>query len=391
MWEIARVRAPWAGRHGEGPLACVVGDMDIVRPLGLAGVRCAAPAGSGDVLHSSRFVRAAFAAADPAQDPERFAADVAGFAAGLEQPPVIFYEGDWDLLAISRNRDRLGEVARFVIADAGLVEDLIDKARFQSLASRLGLPVPPAACAAPTRASADDFDLPFPLVVKPLVRRTTLWNEASGGAKAIAVRSASELRALWPRLARTGGDVLLQALVPGPEDRVESYHAYVDAGGAVAGEFTGRKIRTHPACFGHSSAVEITAQPDVRDLGRELMARMGLRGVAKLDFKRTPEGGLKLLEVNPRFSLWHHPGALAGVNLPALVYADLTGRPRPRTGVARAGVRWCHPGLDLQARRAAGVSWPRWFGFVAGCSARSRMALDDPLPALAGARALLRS
>ena len=47
------------------------------------------------------------------------------------------------------------------------------------------------------------------------------------------------------------------------------------------------------------------------------MAALGLRGVAKLDFKRTAAGELVLLEVNPRFNLWHLPGAVAGVNLPA--------------------------------------------------------------------------
>ena len=58
----------------------------------------------------------------------------------------------------------------------------------------------------------------------------------------------------------------------------------------------------------------------LRELGRTLVQRLGLRGVAKFDFKRAADGRLFLLEVNPRFNLWHHPGALAGVNLPALVF-----------------------------------------------------------------------
>src|SRR5215470_19812901 len=40
-----------------------------------------------------------------------------------------------------------------------------------------------------------------------------------------------------------------------------------------------------------------------------------LTGVAKPDFKRAPDGRLLLLEINPRFNLWHHLGAVAGVNL----------------------------------------------------------------------------
>jgi hypothetical protein len=42
---------------------------------------------------------------------------------------------------------------------------------------------------------------------------------------------------------------------------------------------------------------------------------------AKLDFKRAPDGALRILEFNPRFNLWHYPGALGGGSLPALVHA----------------------------------------------------------------------
>ena len=110
-----------------------------------------------------------------------------------------------------------------------------------------------------------------------------------------------------------------------------------------------------------------------------MAAMYELRGVAKLDFKRAPDGARKLLEVNPRFNLWHHPGALAGVNLPALVYERLHGGPAPAAGVARAGVTWCSS-HDLQAARAAGVGLVPWARWVAGCDAISGLAWNDPFP-----------
>ena len=82
---------------------------------------------------------------------------------------------------------------------------------------------------------------------------------------------------------------------------------------------------------------------------------LALTGVAKLDFKRDPHGNLRLLEINPRFNLWHHAGAVAGVNIPALVYADLVGMPRPPVARAKAGVRWCRMWKDLPAARADGM------------------------------------
>jgi hypothetical protein len=114
-----------------------------------------------------------------------------------------------------------------------------------------------------------------------------------------------------------------------------------------------------------------------------------LRGVAKFDFKRGPDGRLYLLEINPRFSLWHHPGAVAGVNLPALAYADLVGRPRPPVARARSHVRWCDLRLDLRAARASGIPIASWLVWALSSDAKgSGVSWDDPLPTLYGIREL---
>ena len=139
-----------------------------------------------------------------------------------------------------------------------------------------------------------------------------------------------------------------------------------------------------PAEYGHTTALVITDAPDVVELGRRLTGLLGLVGVAKLDFKRAPGGRLHLLEVNPRFNLWHFAGAKAGVNLPALVWADLTGRPRPDRRPARAGVTWCRLWTDFRAARAAGIALRAWGRWLAGCDALAVVAWDDPAPFLRG-------
>ena len=206
----------------------------------------------------------------------------------------------------------------------------------------------------------------------------------SYSAKVLRAGSRDELAALWPRLAAAGLDVVLQEEVPGDVVPVESYHAYVDASGLVSGEFTGRKIRTLPPRHGFSTALTSTEAGDVAAVGRDVLERLGFRGVAKLDFKRAPDGRLFLLEVNPRYSLWVHLGALAGVNIPQLVHSDLAGWPRPAPSRARGGVRWCRPWKDLAAARHCGVPVARWVPFMLGCEANSAWALDDPMPLLRG-------
>lgn len=361
------------------PLACVIGEVDLVRALALAGIRSAVAVPPGNPARWSRSTAAILEWSDPWRAPEALVERLVAFASVQALPPVLFYDGDWDLLLVSRHRSRLAKAFRFVVAEAELVEDLVDKARFQALAERLELPVPRGRLLLAGQEFPDAIDVPFPLVAKPLTRQHATWKPLVR-AKAVRVDRTDELRALWERLAQGGIDVLVQEAVPGPESRIESHHVYVDAEGRVAGEFTGRKLRTHPRAYGYSTALALTRSEDVAALGREIAERLGLRGVAKLDFKRTPDGRLRLLEINPRFNLWHHPGALAGVNLPALVYADLAGLPRPRRGASTDGVHWCSLAHDWQAARAHGIALPRWAAWALRCQAKSGFALDDPLP-----------
>jgi D-aspartate ligase len=380
------------GGRRRGPLACVTGGRDVVRALGLGGSRTAVLAHPGSLTRYSRFTAATIGWVDPRREPERLVEALVGFGSAQPERPVLYYGGDWDLLLVSRFRERLADGFRFVVPGAELVEDLVDKARFQALVERLGLPVPAGVRLAPANGNGTppELGLRYPLVVKPLTRRHDTWRAISH-AKAVRLDGREALAQLWPQIARAGVEVLAQEVVPGPESLVESYHVYVDERGEVAGEFTGRKIRTHPAEFGYSTAVEITDSEEVAALGRDLTRRLGLRGVAKYDFKRDRDGTLRLLEVNPRFNLWHHPAAKAGVNLPALVYDDLVGLPRRPAGPVRPGVRWVSPRHDYGEARADGVSTLRWVPWALSCEAKSALAWDDPLPlVVGGARSVAR-
>jgi len=359
--------------------------MDLVRPLGLAGIRCAAVLARDDVAARSRFTQTVIPLADPRREPELLLERLMSYAEAQPEPPVLFYGQDVDLLFVSRHRDRLNEAFRFVIADAPLVEELVDKARFGELARRLGLPVPSSVRIDAGEVSPSDLPLTFPLVVKPVARGRGNWAAVADGAKALQAATPGELGAIWPRLAGERLEVMVQEMIPGPETRVESYHVYVDQAGEVAAEFTGRKIRTYPSAYGETTALEITAAHDVAKLGRELVRRIGLQGVAKFDFKRDAAGRLHLLEVNPRFNLWHHPGARAGANLPALVYADLTGSARPRPQAVRPGVRWVYHAHDARAARLQGMPLRRWVPWAMSAEAKSVVALDDPMPMVMGA------
>ncbi|QRM27237.1 ATP-grasp domain-containing protein [Microvirga sp. VF16] len=296
---------------------------------------------------------------------------------------MLFYQSDSQLRLVSRHRDRLAQAFRFVLAEPLLVESLLDKAKFQDLAERMKLPVPAARRICPTGNDPEEIGLNFPIIVKPVQhaeRDMVAWKLIASSHKALLVETPETLRVLWPHFVAANLDLLFQEAILGPENRIESYHVYLDQTGAIVAEFTGRKIRTLPVTCGLSTAVETTDAADVREIGRDIVQKLDLRGVAKLDFKRCLKGNLYLLEINPRFNLWHHLGAVAGVNLPGLVYADLTGLPRPVGRVARAGVRWVAPWADMRAAQESGIPITTWLWWLLHCEAKAGIAWDDPMP-----------
>ena len=387
---LARQAAAFVARGGRSahptrPPAVVLGDIDLVRAIGLARIPSVVLAPPGSPVRYSRHTRAVLPWHNAWERPEELVDALVRFGQAQPEPPVLFYQEDRTLLLVSRHRDRLREAFRFVVPDAEFVEQAVDKSRFQELAARLDLPVPPARVIPAGLPAAPDLGLAFPMILKPIIRIPSRWEPMAGPGKATSVANLAELRARWPRIAAANLPILAQELIPGPETCIESYHAYVDERGNIVGEFTGKKIRTLPAAYGDSTALETSDAADLRTLGRALLKRLKFRGVAKLDFKRGPDGRLHLLEINPRFNLWHHLGAVAGVNLPALVYSDLVGWPRPIVMQAQPEFRWCKPWKDAAAIRAAGLSLFSWLPWALRCEAKSGLAWDDPFPVFGAA------
>jgi predicted ATP-grasp superfamily ATP-dependent carboligase/thioesterase domain-containing protein len=361
------------------PLACVIGDLSMVRALGRDGIPVAVAASDpASKVKLSRYCKAQVRTPSWVDDPEGALDGLIAWAAGQREAPVVFYQGDHDMLALSRGRSRLAPHLRCVLPPAELVETVADKLRFAALAERLGLPVPLTLTL--PRASGLGGWKRFPCVVKP-VMRSPRFAQLARNQKAILIQGRSELDALLTLIEGHDTDFIVQEAIDGGEEYIESYHAYLRPGGQIVGEFTGRKLRTWPLRCGYSTYVEITDQADVRRLGRSVLEKIGFSGVVKLDFKRDPRSRrLYLLEINPRFSLWLHPGAVAGVPIPALVYRDCIepGSARP-AGPARAGVRWMNAHDDWRAYEGSSV---RWLTEVLTAQVNESFVPRDPLPAV---------
>ena len=386
---------PGRGRRRR-PFACVVGDLSLVRALGCRGIPVAVATNDlRSAVAKSRYCRTVVRIPSVVDDPAGAVRALVEWGRNQPDPPIVFYQGDHDLLALSRHREELAPHLHCMLPPRELVEDCADKVRFASLAERLDLPVPKTLILRRPVAQRPEFLAwdHFPCVLKPSMRThwfdSDLLQHAHEKPKALYVGSRADLERLLPLVNRLPTDCVLQALVVGGEDRMLSYHAYVRPGGERVAEFTGRKLRTAPRRHGVSTYIEITDNPVVKRAGQRVLDRLGFTGVLKMDFKQDErDGQLYLLEINPRFSLWHHPATLAGLPLPELVYRDCIepGSARAVSAV-RPGVRWLSAQADWRARSehiASGeLSLAGWFWQLATATVNEDFRLRDPRPGVA--------
>lgn len=363
-------------------LALLLGDLDVAYPLRQAGISVTVVQ---QPTEPTRFSRTRI---DWVPRPPQAAGLVPALldvARRAPAPVVLFVQGDRDLQQVSRERDRLYEAVSFVLPAPDVVEVLLDKERFQVQASDRGLPVPPGGAVATDGDGREVRGLTGPFLVKPTRRREGAEPDGFAGSKAAVVADHAELRGLLAHVRAVYDRVLVQQLVAGSEANVESYHVYVHADGTIRGAFTGRKLRTAPAAFGYSTALVTTDAPDVAALGQRVMEAFDVRGFAKIDVKRDADGRLWLFEVNARCTLWHHLGAAAGCNLPALAFDAVAGLPAPsRPITARPGVAWSRQPRDLLVARADGVELARYLTWLARCEAVAGLRISDPWPFVRG-------
>jgi predicted ATP-grasp superfamily ATP-dependent carboligase len=376
----------------------LLGGLNVVRALGMAGIPVIIASSQRDTPSmASRYCAGAIEL--PPIDQREAVVEAlvrAGrsLAAQHGAAPPLFYDNDDRLALVQDFRAALAPHFRMLLNEPALADALLEKARFQGLAERLGLPVP-------RRLDWETLEAERgPVLVKPRTR--TAWDSSSirlqlfgGAGKARVFASGREARA-HPLLAPLADQLSFQEYVPGGDDAIWSFHGFAAPGGEVLEWFVGRKIRTFPALTGDSSYLRLARNERLVALGRRIAGRLGLAGVFKMDFKRSAATGrFYLFEINTRFNLWHYPGAKNGVNLPRVAYEYLVHERVPLHGEARTAFRWVDLQYDWRAYRElkaqGAITTAQWlWSLVEAPKVYDLFAWNDPAPFLHECRTRLR-
>ena len=336
--------------------AVLLGGVNLVRTLGLGGIPAvvAMPDPDEPAFASRHCVEAHLM---PPFEPS----DAAGEAVvalgrrlsgqyGRRVP--LMYGSDDALKLIYAQRERLQRYFLFLVNDPEVAEALLEKDRFEKLARERGLPVPRALEWAELAVHHGA------VLVKPKVK--TDWHQSllrrrvfATDAKARIFETAAELLA-DEDIAAYRDQLLFQEYVSGDDGCLWSFHGVADEHGTLLDAFVGRKLRTYPPLTGESAFIELDDDEELAALGAEIAARVPLKGVFKMDFKRDARTGRwHLLEINARCNLWHYLGARNGVNLMRATYDYLVEGARPLAPQSyETTYRWLALDLDYRAFRA---------------------------------------
>lgn len=306
--------------------------------------------------------------------------------------PVLIPTSDMFIEQLVRHHEELSRSC--IIADgyADVAGALLDKATFHGLCQQHGVATPGVwQVQDKSELAALAGSVPFPCILKPvLIHRA---REFLKGGKVLLARTREEFMALVQVVPKDVGGWLVQEIIPGRESEITLCGGYVDRGGVFRQVFTGRKLRQYPAGFGSASMVSSRPCEETAALSTAFLSLLGYRGIFGAEFKRDPrDGQLKIIEINPRPTLWFQITHDAGCRIVEACWRDLTGRAPLREGVQDQGVIWRYLLKDIAAQhfyRTQGATFvfppPDVSAALESGMVRSWpvFSLRDPMPAIA--------
>lgn len=279
---------------------------------------------------------------------ERF---LLGPASDYLRGAVLLVCSDEAIDLVVRNYAALSARFRLEPSKGEVKRVLLDKLETYRAAQAAGIPTPRFwrfETVAELRGAAGD--LPYPVIIKPLKSQ----DFEVFGRKYLFARDQADLLDQFGRVTRQGIETVVMEFIPGPDDLLCSYNAWIDEAGEARLAFTKRIVRRYPVNMGIACCHVTDRNPEVAEMGLRFFRHVGLVGFGNIEFKRDPrDGQLKIIECNARFTASDCLAVASGVEFGLFSYLWATGRPPNAPQPAyRPGRRLWLPLEDLHAMRA---------------------------------------
>ncbi|TVO66709.1 ATP-grasp domain-containing protein [Spiribacter aquaticus] len=303
---------------------CDYNGLSVIQSLGRAGVVVRALDAHRAIGTRSRYARYS-SVPDPLVDEDGFIKALWRLREAVDSNPILVPTNDHWAEAIARHRAVLSEGFECCVCQYETVSLVLDKERFGYWGKSVGLPVPQVWQLEEARG---DAEIPFPIGVKPNVRR-------SAGQGSFNARAADQLRfrrcvnrpeldAVLCEAEQADVHVFLQEIIEGRSDAMRTIGVYA-VEGRLLGIVYGKKKRGFPPGSG-DCVVGVAEEPPkwAIDLAEKSCAALHYTGIAELEVMQDSVSMHNfLIEINPRSWSWIGVSQPAGSNLPLLAYNNL--------------------------------------------------------------------
>lgn len=299
--------------------------LSIIRCLGIHGISVVAVdyEKKGTYGFHSKYLSEKLIGPNCKKDPEGFLNFLIDYGKKEEKPPVLLPSADGYVEFIDKYLHILKKYYLINQVEQGLFTKVINKQTLHSLAKKYNMLVPET-----LEVDENDFEekvvekIKFPCLVKPTDSPAFVSHFRK---KLFEVNNMEELRQAIKKSKDAGLEVIVQRIIPGFDDHMYTFDAYVNQQGKVSHWMTCQKLRQFPINYGASVYTIQRNIPELYNIGSKFLEDIGFKGFAEIEFKKDEiSGRYYMIEINARTTNLNSLLYKAGINMPYLAYSELT-------------------------------------------------------------------
>ncbi|WDV47962.1 carboxylate--amine ligase [Clostridiaceae bacterium M8S5] len=239
--------------------------------------------------------------------------------------PVLFPSADLYVEFVDKHFDILKKYYLIPQTKQGLYSKVMNKDHLSHLALKHNILIPETIEIKDNYIKEVNEKIKYPCLVKPTdsasfvaIFRKKMFKAYNEKQLINAVKVSQEANL----------DIIVQRIIPGFDDHMYTYDAYLNQDSRVTHWVTCQKHRQYPINYGASVYTGHKYVPELHKIGSEFLESIGYKGFAEIEFKKDAESGkYYLIEVNVRITTLNVLIDKLGINIPYITYKELTGNP----------------------------------------------------------------
>lgn len=302
--------------------------LSAIRSLGMHGVPIVAMDYSEEERYGakSKYVSEKYIVPHYRDEKEQFIEALVTFAKKENHKPVLIPCHDSYVEVIDEFLDTLTQYYLIPQQTKGIYTKAMNKDTLHDLAIKYNVKVPEI-----IEVNADNFyervekELGFPCLVKPVDSPSFVDFFRK---KLFKVHNMDELKDAIEQSIDANMEVFAQRIIPGFDDHMYTFDAYINQDGKVSHWTTAQKFRQYPINFGASVFTVQRHVPELYEIGAPFLEKIGFKGFAEIEFKKDENtGDFYLIEINVRITNFNTMLKKVGLNFPYITYRELIGKP----------------------------------------------------------------